>query len=238
MIINAYPEAFDSTCLQFIRPHQPHRLAVSPHTLGSAIMVCLMGVIVFATYHRLALMVANSSHHTFLDYLAEAASFCFALLIAVLCVIRLKPCRQAKGLTPVIAALAGTFLLTVVNLTPMTELAPSVKSVAVLLLAMGNVLSVYCLAYLGRSFSLLPQARKLVTDGPYRLVRHPLYITEVIAALGMILLHFNALSAMTGLVIVATQMRRALYEERVLSDAFPEYAAYADRVPRFIPGLI
>lgn len=238
MIINAYPEAFDSTCLQSLRTPQPRRLGVSLHALGSAIMVCLMVIITSASYHRLSLMAAHADQHAVLDYLAEAGSFCFAFLIAVLCVIRLKPRQQAKGLIPVIAALGGAFLLTVVNLAPMAPLAPGLKSVAVLLLATGNILSVYCLASLGRSFSILPQARKLVTDGPYGLVRHPLYIAEVIAAVGVIMLHFNALSAITGVLILATQMRRAMYEERVLSDAFPEYAAYAARVPRFIPGLI
>jgi protein-S-isoprenylcysteine O-methyltransferase Ste14 len=62
-------------------------------------------------------------------------------------------------------------------------------------------------------------------------------VAESIAALGLILLHFSPQSMITGVILLAVQMQRVIYEERVLLNAFPEYAAYAATVPRFIPGL-
>jgi len=231
MMIQAYPKAFDSHELTKPAP----RLQIGSHMLGSAIMVILMGLVAQSTYLRLEQMVIHPEQANLLDYLAEFGSFCFASLICVLCVIRLKPSKQAKGVIPVLAALGGSFLLTAVNLAPVADLSPTVKSVAVCLLAIGNLLSVFCLAHLGRSFSILPQARKLVTSGPYGLVRHPLYVAECIAALGLILLHLSPQSLITGTILLVVQMQRVIYEERVLMAAFPDYADYAANVPRFIP---
>jgi protein-S-isoprenylcysteine O-methyltransferase Ste14 len=237
MIIEAYPKAIDARTLSTDVP-MVHQSDFNPwgQILGSTIMVALMAVVVHATYGRITALLANPSAGL-LDYLAEAGTLCFAGLIGLLCVIRLKPSRQAKGFLPIAAALGGSFLLTLVNLAPLTALPGPLKSIAVTLLAFGNVLSVYCLANLGRSFSILPQARKLVTSGPYGIVRHPLYVAEAIAALGVVLLHFNLLTALTGMLLLGLQMRRVIYEESVLRLAFPEYDAYAAQVPRFIPRL-
>lgn len=230
MIIEAYPKAIDASLLE--RPR--FNVGSYAHMLGSVAMVALMTIIAHATYGRIVNLLSQPGAGP-LDYLAEAGSLCFACLIGFLCVIRLKPSRQATGFIPTIAALGGSFLLTLVNLEPLAALSSTEKSVAVTLLAVGNVLSVYCLAHLGRSFSILPQARKLVTSGPYGVVRHPLYMAEAIAALGVILLHFNVLAALTGVLLLGLQMRRVIYEEGVLRSAFPDYAVYAARVPRFVP---
>jgi protein-S-isoprenylcysteine O-methyltransferase Ste14 len=50
--------------------------------------------------------------------------------------------------------------------------------------------SIYVSCWLGRSFSIFPEGRELVTHGPFSVVRHPLYLTEQIAALGT-MLQFN-----------------------------------------------
>ena len=222
MIIEAYPNALDVSLL-------------AQHVIGSVIMTGLMGMIAFATFQRIAAMLTHQAPAGALEILAEIGTFCFACLIGALCVTRLKPTRQASGMIPMISALGGSFVLTVVNFVPLADLSPAAKTLAVFLLATGNFLSVYCLAYLGRSFSILPQARKLVTEGPYGIVRHPLYIAEAVAASGLILLHLSPLSIVTGLLLFGLQLRRVLFEESVLGAAFPDYAEYARTVPRFIP---
>jgi len=98
---------------------------------------------------------------------------------------------------------------------------------------------VLVVARLGRSLSILPEGRRLVTDGPYRWVRHPLYVTEEIAVLGIFLQFLDGAAAAILLVHLAFQFLRMHEEEIVLERAFPEYEAYRRGTPsRLIPGLI
>jgi len=90
---------------------------------------------------------------------------------------------------------------------------------------------------LGRSFSVLPEARALVTSGPYRHVRHPVYLGEIITYGGLLLASLSPLNtALAGLFCVGQAIRMGL-EERALKSAFPEYATYAASTPRLIPSL-
>jgi protein-S-isoprenylcysteine O-methyltransferase Ste14 len=81
----------------------------------------------------------------------------------------------------------------------------------------------------------MAEARRLIVHGPYALVRHPLYVCEEIAVIGIFI---QVISPVALIVLIAHgvfQIRRMLHEERVLNDAFPEYENYAQRTPRLIP---
>jgi protein-S-isoprenylcysteine O-methyltransferase Ste14 len=95
--------------------------------------------------------------------------------------------------------------------------------------------AIWSLSYLRRSLSIIPEARRLATDGPYRIVRHPLYLFEIMAALGALATGPGVISITSFVVFVCMQMIRARLEERLLTGAFPEYAAYARRTRRLIP---
>jgi protein-S-isoprenylcysteine O-methyltransferase Ste14 len=88
---------------------------------------------------------------------------------------------------------------------------------------------------LGRCFGVLPEARGLVTHGPYRFVRHPLYLGEFGTCIGLVLASPAARNLFAALVFALAQAARMVMEERELSHQFPEYAAYARRTPRLIP---
>ena len=88
---------------------------------------------------------------------------------------------------------------------------------------------------LGRCFGVLPEARGLVTRGPYRLVRHPVYLGELAASLGLVLGAPTAWNLTAAGVMLVAQLVRMRLEERALEGAFPEYAAYAARTPRIVP---
>ena len=87
-------------------------------------------------------------------------------------------------------------------------------------------------------FGLLPEARGLVTRGPYRLVRHPVYLGELTSALGLVIARPHMLIAAMYVAFAILQYWRTIFEERALSAAYPgEYPAYARQVPRLVPGL-
>lgn len=174
--------------------------------------------------------------HKPLWLLSQIAVLLFLLLVVATTFFRLKPIQSAEGLEPRFTALAGTFLLGLLALTPSSVSPPPVLTAIALVLVMGGfLLSTYVLFWLGRSFSIMAEARRLVTGGPYAIVRHPLYLVEEIAIVGVIMLNFTPLGLLIGIVHWGLQLRRMHNEERVLRAAFPEYEAYAATTPRIIP---
>ncbi|MCE3247851.1 MAG: Isoprenylcysteine carboxyl methyltransferase [Geminicoccaceae bacterium] len=69
------------------------------------------------------------------------------------------------------------------------------------------------------------------------LVRHPLYVAEEIAAIGLFLQHASLATALLFIAHLASQLQRMRHEEQVLRATFPEYEAYAARTRRLIPGV-
>jgi protein-S-isoprenylcysteine O-methyltransferase Ste14 len=106
-----------------------------------------------------------------------------------------------------------------------------------ILATIGLAYAVWGLAYLRRSFSIIPEARRLVTGGPYAFSRHPVYLGEIVTAIGVNMATAGLLSALAILYFVICEVLRMRWEEGVLARAFPaEYPAYAERVPRYAPN--
>jgi protein-S-isoprenylcysteine O-methyltransferase Ste14 len=171
------------------------------------------------------------------DLLARTGVLLFFVLAALLVLVRLRPRSKAPGLQPRLCALAGSFLLLGVALFPRHDLSIGLNLLSAGLIFLGHALAVCALAWLGRSFSIMAEARRLVTEGPYGLVRHPLYAAEVIGAIGLFLQYASPWTALLMVVSLGFQLQRMRNEERVLGATFPEYAAYAARTRRLIPGV-
>jgi len=189
-------------------------------------------------YRALVGWWTSSPDFEMLRLLSEIANLAFVILIIATTAVRLQPLRCADGIEPRITALAGTFAMVLLVLIPSSiSLPPPLKVFALGLTVIGFSLSAYVLYWLGRSFSIMAEARRLVTGGPYAVVRHPLYCVEEIAVIGVLLLNFSLPAVLLVAVQWALQMRRMHNEERVLAQAFPDYAAYAAKTPKFIPRL-
>jgi protein-S-isoprenylcysteine O-methyltransferase Ste14 len=134
------------------------------------------------------------------------------------------------------ASFAGTFLVTAVPFLPAAPRRDWLLLPADVATLAGILYALWSLLYLRRSFSILPQARRLVTGGPYALSRNPLYLGELVASWSVFLptiawAGFGVLS-----VNVVLQLVRVFAEERVLARSFgQEYAVYRRRVPRLFP---
>ena len=95
--------------------------------------------------------------------------------------------------------------------------------------------ALYSLTYLRNRFSIVPEARGLVTAGPYGLIRHPIYLGEITAGFGLVLPTLFTWHALVFAVFIAAQLARTYYEERMLATTYPQYEAYARRTYRLIP---
>jgi len=174
------------------------------------------------------LVLGTVSHVTTLVFLAT---------LVVMFAVRLVPQRTAPGFYPSCAAVAGTFLSVGIVLLPKQELSSALYLASLLLIISGNVFAVCVVLVLGRSISILPEARRLITWGPYAVVRHPLYICETVAVTGVALQFMSAWALLVLGLQCAIQLQRMKYEERVLLQVFPEYRDYMARTDRLVPGV-
>jgi protein-S-isoprenylcysteine O-methyltransferase Ste14 len=178
------------------------------------------------------------SEVVFTENVAMRLSVIFYLLMvggAVLA--RTQAIGKADGAEPRITAIIGTFLVTVVVLFPRRELTPTESFISTFLIFVGSAFAASVLVRLGDSFSIMPEARRLVTSGPYRFIRHPLYLAEEIAVVGSLIQYLSAWTA--GLVVIqlAFQLRRIRNEERFLTGTFPEYTRYKNITSRLVPKI-
>ena len=160
-------------------------------------------------------------------------------LFIVLINIRPAPLRRNRSAVGVVVALVSQLAVIAVGLFgARTDGGVAVLASDVLLIA-GLTFAICSVAVLGRCFGILPDVRGLVTRGPYRLVRHPLYLGELTAVLGIVLGSRRPLLAgATWLVCVGLQLARTSYEERNIRAEFPQYDEYAARTKRLIPGVL
>lgn len=170
--------------------------------------------------------------------LEEVVTVAFLALTVLLFVIRrpvLGPHASWRG---GLVALVGTFLLNVVGFLPVASAASTEAILASSgVIVLGTLFTMWSLATLGRCFGLMPEARGLVTRGPYRWVRHPVYLGELTSALGMLIVKPHPLIVALYLAFVGLQYWRTLLEEEALAEVFPdEYPVYRARVSRLLPG--
>lgn len=104
-----------------------------------------------------------------------------------------------------------------------------------------SLLMYWTLSSLGKNLTDTVVARAkatLVTDGPYRWVRHPFYVTAALLMASVTLLTANWLIGVSSVVVLALLVIRTPKEEQVLIDRFgDDYRRYIATTGRFIPRL-
>jgi protein-S-isoprenylcysteine O-methyltransferase Ste14 len=186
----------------------------------------------------LALLVAINMGASPADpWTLRLSSFCLAIfymLLGLLIMTRAPAKAQAEGPLPRIAGIVGTYLPWTITFLGKTDHALSNLLSAAFVLT-GTIMMLITVRHLGRSFSLVPQARSVVKTGPYRWIRHPLYLSEEIAIVGVVLRDLTPLTVTVLVVHIGIQVCRILYEEDLLRRTFPEYSAYEASRWRLIP---
>ena len=80
-----------------------------------------------------------------------------------------------------------------------------------------------------------PTEGGLVTSGPYRIIRHPIYTAVCLFTCAGALAHLSPLPGALAALGLAGSLARMLAEERMLVGRYPEYREYAARTKRMIP---
>ena len=165
-----------------------------------------------------------------------------ALAMAGLSLFRTTP-REARTDYQAIIALCGMLFLPMLMRPAKGSLAST--AVAVISVDVGVLLQVFGLVFvqisrlfLGRRFGLLPANRGLVTGGPFRAVRHPIYAAWLMSIVGTSMASPSVRNFVLVLLTIPFLVWRIRLEEELLMHD-PGYSAYRQQVRwRLIPGFL
>ena len=190
--------------------------------IGERIFVILLAIPFLWAFAK-----SFSMHPTFVVVTASEMLSVFFILIRR---------RGPMASTPlaIAVAFAGTAFPLLVR--PVGEpLVPTVVSTT--LMVGGLALAVLSKLYLNRSFGLIAANRGIKVKGPYRFVRHPMYVGYFIDQVGFLLASFSIVNLAAYLLAWSFQLLRISEEEKMLrQDA--AYQQFAERVTaKLIPGI-
>lgn len=175
-----------------------------------------------------------------LELLRRCLTLGFLLLIVAAYITRTRPVVRARGFWeqgfPVLVLLATVGGLTFLVRNDMPY-RPDLFGVGVALTLLGYGMSLWAVWHLRRSFAIMAEVRQPVTSGPYRFVRHPLYLGETLTMLGLCLMAATVTSMLFWALFTGLQLTRACIEEAKLARQLTAYRAYRERTRFILPGL-
>ena len=117
---------------------------------------------------------------------------------------------------------------------------PVLSSIGVILCAAGMAFLVWARQHLGRNWSQTVSIKKgheLVTSGPYRYVRHPMYTGGLVACIGSVIVGGGAWIFLL-VILGAIFLWRVGAEDKLMEQQFPnEYPEYKKRTKALIPFI-
>ena len=151
--------------------------------------------------------------------------------------IRVDPVDRSRGFKEIVIPLIGAVLPFALLFSP-----PNPKIIVnraalyfvFYFMTIATALTVWGLWALRGSFSITVEARPPVMRGPYRWIRHPVYLGEMLTACAVTLWRFSIENALIYAAFVVIQLSRTRWEERKLSRIYPAYRDYAARTFWFI----
>lgn len=155
-------------------------------------------------------------------------------VVVVLLVFRRPSRNVSRSPWDWIAGIAGSLLVLLVRPTG-EAVAPDAAGFALQLVGTGFQL--YGKVVLGRSFGIVAANRGVVSSGPYRLVRHPIYLGYLVTHAGFLLSNMSARNVLIYAAAYVFQIARIYAEERILSedDSYRDYRRCVRY--RLIPGI-
>ena len=131
--------------------------------------------------------------------------------------------RDVRGWV-VVASLTASFLLLGASVLPTGPVvwSPStgVTEVGLVITVLGAALALVAFLSLRSNFSIVPEVRSLVVTGPYRWIRHPMYLAELLMIVGFAVSGLRFTGLIGALSVLGLQIYRIRVEERLLSTTF------------------
>jgi protein-S-isoprenylcysteine O-methyltransferase Ste14 len=161
-----------------------------------------------------------------------AAETLLYVILAIAFAVRSDPVDRSRGVAEIIVPLIGSalpFALLIKAPGAWILGKPFLLKVVFFWMAIAEGFTAWSIWSLRRSFSITVEARALVTHGPYRWVRHPVYLGEILAAAAVVAWRWSLLNMAIFILFVIIQLFRARWEESKLRRTFPEYTAFSTR---------
>jgi protein-S-isoprenylcysteine O-methyltransferase Ste14 len=156
-------------------------------------------------------------------------------LMGALSLVRLPPRSAMVDARAILAT--GAMMIIPALMRPGTSSTGVFADVAIVFEFIGIAFTQIARLYLGRHFGLLPANRGIVTGGPYRLMRHPIYSGWLLLILGYVMAYSNSWNIGIPLLSLPFLIWRIDLEEKHLSKD-PEYHVYLAKTPyRLIPCI-
>lgn len=143
--------------------------------------------------------------------------------------VRTDPKDRSRGFVEIVLPLVGAVLPFALLLSPPARWIapfPFRQYVIFYWMVLASSLTVWGMWTLRGSFSITVEVRSLVLKGPYRWIRHPIYLGEILTAAAVMVWHFSAVNLFIWALFVFIQLVRARLEERKLCAFFPDYHSY------------
>lgn len=154
----------------------------------------------------------------------------FVLVTAFL--VRTDPVDRSKGIREVIIPLVGSILPFALLYSPPAPWIIKNRTYILIVfwwMTASTAFTVWGMWTLRRSFSITVEARALVLTGPYRFIRHPIYLGEILSSCAVAFWRFSSWNLVILVIFVVIQVARSRWEERKLENNFPEYGKYASK---------
>ena len=150
-------------------------------------------------------------------------------------VIRRRAQEVDRSFRSLFVALCGNFLPFMFILHDSVDVAAPLP----LIIQMVSVaLGIWTVMSLRSSMGVTPANRGIKTGGPYRFVRHPLYVCVILSQVGLLMVYPHPVNAGVLVMAIIFKSWMVVNEERILRQD-PSYREYMERVRyRAIPGVI
>ncbi len=193
---------------------------IPPARLYRIINVCLFTIVIGF------LIVRIGQYRGFSFKPLWASETLLFAVLAIAFIMRGNPVDRSQGIREIIVPLIGSVLpfgLLFTHPSPWIAGDTDLLRLVFIWMTLSTLFTVWGMWTLRNSFSITVEARQLVTRGPYRWVRHPVYTGEILSAVSVVVWRCSWLNVLILTLFVIIQISRSYWEEAKLKRIFPDY---------------